>query len=118
MAVRGHEEDAATILRRLLEISGQILYLEKPELNQREALAEAYLAYDPAQKRPWVSFKTAFDSIGRLDTYQSDYKFRSRVAHAAAKRGLPHRLKDGEIQIRSAEFFTPLLLFDCLYFST
>jgi len=48
LAVRGHGEDAATILRRLLEISLQVCYLAK-DYDERSQRGKNYLAYYWAQ---------------------------------------------------------------------
>jgi hypothetical protein len=43
--VRGHGEDAVTILRRLLEIAFQVAWLEKAEKDEKEDRGAEYLAY-------------------------------------------------------------------------
>lgn len=52
LCVRGHGEDAATILRRLLELSAQAIYLARdPSESVREERGGRYVAYHWAQVR-------------------------------------------------------------------
>jgi hypothetical protein len=64
--VRGNGEDAATILRRLMEIAFQIIYLEKAEENEKEERGAKYLAYFWGKMRE-------FQKTGVLSQNDRDY---------------------------------------------
>ena len=117
LALRGHEEDAAAILRRLLEVGAQIGYLDQsPNPAERQARAEVYLQHNPESGGYWWgrTFKDLFCRLNLAATYDQDYRFLAQIAHAAARRVLPE-VKDSVVQIRNTEFFTPLLVFACRY---
>lgn len=117
LAVRGHEEDAATILRRLLEIVAQLGYLDQPvNSEERKSRAEAYLQQDPDRGRFWWggNFRNLFGSLNLVASYDQDYRFLAQIAHAAARR-VSLQVEGSVIQIRSTKGFTPLLVFSCRY---
>lgn len=116
LAVRGQQEDAFTVLRRILELGAQLEYLHKAAPGDLDARAAQYLNQDPDVERYWWggSFKSLFKDLGLETTYESDYSFLSQIGHGAARRNLL-AVRDGQVQIRSTEHFTSLLLFATLY---
>jgi len=117
LAVRGQEEDAATVLRRLMEITIQVEYLVQPEeCGARVTRAERYLAHDPDKEHYWwgAGLRKLFEEVGRGATYEQDYSLLSQIAHAVSRRVIPN-LREGVIKIRTAEVFTPLLVFAARY---
>jgi hypothetical protein len=117
LAVRGHGEDAATLLRRLLEITAQIGYLTyDPNPDERESRANRYFAYNPDHRGYWWggNIRDLFDSIGLVDTYDQDYRLLAQISHTCAQR-LLFGVEKGSIQIRSAETFTPTVVFASRY---
>jgi len=117
LAVRGHGEDAATLLRRLLEITVQIGYLTyDPNPSERESRAARYFAHDPDHRRTWWkgSIRDLFTSIGLASTYDQDYRLLAQISHTCAKR-LLFGVQNGSILIRDAETFTPTVVFASRY---
>jgi hypothetical protein len=117
LAVRGHGEDAATLLRRLLEITAQIGYLTyDPNPSERESRATHYFAHDPSRGGYWWNdnIRNLFDSIGLVDTYDQDYRLLAQISHTCAQR-LLFGVEKGSILIRSAETFTPTVVFASRY---
>jgi hypothetical protein len=117
MGIRGHEEDAATLLRRLLEVAAQAEYLAQlPDAGGRHERARLYLDHEPDEGRYWWrgTIVDLFTRIGAAATYQEDYRLLAQIAHGAARRVLP-KIRDGVIQIRSVESFTVFLVFACRY---
>jgi hypothetical protein len=119
LAVRGYEQDSATILRRLLEISAQMLYIGcTDDLNEQNVRADRYLQHDPDGETRWwwgkTGFKKLFILVGRSDTYEQDYRLLAQIAHGSARRNLPPVI-DGKVQICTNDSFTTLIVFSCLY---
>jgi hypothetical protein len=117
LAVRGQEEDAFTILRRLLELGAQLEYLHRTPPGEIEARAKQFLHQDPdVGPHYWWggSLATLFKDLGLQTTWENDYRFLAQIGHGVARRNLLH-IQDGQVHIRSTEHFTSLLLFAVLY---
>jgi hypothetical protein len=79
--------------------------------------ASQYLNQDPdVGSHYWWggSFATLFMDLGLETTYASDYRLLAQIGHGAARRILPP-VRDGQVQIRSTDHFTTLLVFAALY---
>jgi ferredoxin-thioredoxin reductase catalytic subunit len=117
LAVRGHQEDAFTVLRRLLELAVQLRYLNNAQPGEINTRAEKYLRQDP-DMRPhywWGgTFESLFRDLGLEETYANDYRLLAQISHGVAKRNL-FTVSNGHIQIRSAEHFKSLLIFSVFY---
>lgn len=119
LAVRGYEQDAATILRRLLEIAAQILYLNVSDtVEDRECRAAQCLQYDPDLGGYWWGtggFKGLFcKKLDHSETFKEDYRLLAQIAHGFVRRTLP-AVEQEKIQICSARLFSPLVVFSCCY---
>ena len=118
LAVRGQGEDAATLLRRLLEITAQIGYLSHdPSPSERERRADCFLNFNPDRGGYWWNgnIRSLFISIGLQETYDQDYRFLAQISHTCAQR-LRLELEKGTILIRTGETFTPNVMFASRYF--
>lgn len=117
LAVRGHGEDAATLLRRLLEIVAQIGYLSyDPNACERQRRAARYFAHDPDRGGYWWNgnIRGLFDSIDLAETYDQDYRFLAQISHTCSQR-LSFSVEEGTILIRSGETFTLTVVFASRY---
>jgi len=110
LAELGHMEDAATIARRLLEMSVLAGYITEPvKPGQRVERADRYLANlwqelapegravlptdvqvfweSVARRAPrgaQPSFQKMFAEIGKHETYQKDYRLLTQIAHGSS----------------------------------
>jgi hypothetical protein len=117
LAARGQQEDAFTILRRILELGVQLEYLQRADPSEVNARALQYLNQDPDVGPPYWwggSFTTLFRELKLEATYESDYRLLAQIGHGAARRILPP-VRNGAVQIRSTDHFTTLLVFSVLY---
>ena len=118
LAVRGQEEDAMTIVRRLMEVTAQLAYIqdEGDDARTRER-GQAFLEHDPDRQRYFWgrSHKELFVAIGHEDLYNSDYRYLAQISPSAAQR-LASCLRQGEIRIRTTEAFSRILSFATHHF--
>jgi hypothetical protein len=117
LAVRGQQEDAFTLVRRILELAVQLEYLQRATPDEVDARASQYLNQDPdVGPHYWWggSFTTLFRDLGLEATFANDYRLLAQIGHGAARRILP-AVRDGQVHIRSTEHFTTLLVFAVLY---
>jgi hypothetical protein len=152
LCILGHCEDAATIARRIFEISLQVGYLDLDE-QERETRGRQYLAYffhlvpgilaNPSlkaeerqrwqrlydQNKRWLEFNKSGNPLSNWSglsvaalarklnmeqTYNQDYRFLSKMAHASSAGSLLG-MREGELQITDDTAATPILVYGTRY---